>query len=143
MTAETTLQGTLQRMRIDKWLWAARLYKTRAIASKELELGRVLVNGHPCKPSRDLRGEEILVVRQGASVRTLKVVSLALQRGPASVAQRLYEETPESVALGVSQREQLRLAPEPAFDLHQGRPTKRQRRELDRSWNERWSASSD
>ena len=134
------------RMRLDKWLWAARFYKTRALAAEAADRGRIDVNGQPAKPARELRAGDTLVLRQDGGVkRTLVIRALSAQRGPAPVAQALYEETAESLAERQRAAEARRLAPEPAQTIEQGRPTKRDRRELERSqvqW-QRWSASLD
>ena len=131
----------LDRLRLDKWLWAARLYKTRALAADEIGRGRVSVNEQVAKPSRELKPGDRLVVRQGPVTRTLVVRGLSNQRGPAPIAQALYEETPESLALCARAAEQRRLGAEPAQAIEQGRPTKRDRRQL-ADW-QRWSASAD
>ena len=134
------------RMRLDKWLWAARFYKTRALAAEAADRGRIDVNGQPAKPARELHAGDTLVLRQDGGVkRTLVIRALSAQRGPAPVAQALYEETAESLAERQRAAEARRLAPEPAQTIEQGRPTKRDRRELERSqvqW-QRWSASLD
>lgn len=133
-------------MRLDKWLWAARFYKTRALAAEAADRGRVDVNGLPAKPARELHAGDRLVLRQDGGVkRSLVIRALSAQRGPAPVAQALYEETAESLAERQRAAEACRLAPEPAQTIEQGRPTKRDRRELERSqvqW-QRWSASLD
>ena len=132
-------------MRLDKWLWAARFYKTRALAVQEIERGRVQVAGANAKPSRDLRPGDVVTLRQGLVTREVQVRALSTQRGPAPVAQRLYEETPASVAAREQAAATRRIAPEPAHAIEQGRPTKRDRRALDAQrrgdWNERWSAT--
>jgi ribosome-associated heat shock protein Hsp15 len=128
-------------MRLDKWLWAARLYKTRALAASEVELGRVQVNGQPAKPAREVRPGDLLSVRQGQVRRELQVQGLSAQRGPAPVAQLLYAETPASVAVRAAVAAERRLGVEPAAAQEHGRPTKRERRRL-ADW-ERWSASVD
>ncbi|WP_198968714.1 RNA-binding S4 domain-containing protein [Xylophilus sp. ASV27] len=132
-------------LRLDKWLWSARFYKTRGLAVEEIGKGRVQVNGAPAKPSRELRPGDTVAVRQGVLLRTVVVRALSSLRGPAPVAQQLYEETADSVQARERAAEQRRLAPEPADTLTQGRPTKRDRREIERShdWNARWSASLD
>lgn len=132
-------------MRLDKWLWCARFYKTRALAVEEIGKGRVMVNGQAAKASRELRPGDTVALRQGVVPRTVVVRGLSGMRGPAVVAQQLYEETPESIASREQAAEMRRLAPEPAASLHEGRPTKRDRREIDqaRSWGSRWSASLD
>ena len=86
-------------MRLDKWLWAARFYKTRSLAVDEIIKGRVQVNGQPCKPARDIRCGDTIALRQGHMPRTVVVQALSAQRGPAAIAQTLYAETAESLAL--------------------------------------------
>ncbi len=128
-------------MRLDKWLWAARFYKTRSLASEEIGKGRVQVNGAVAKASREVKPGDELVLRHQSLPRTVRVLGLSAQRGPAVQAQMLYEETAESLALAQQFREHRRLAPEPALSITEGRPTKRQRRDLDRvDWDARWRA---
>jgi ribosome-associated heat shock protein Hsp15 len=131
----------LARLRLDKWLWAARFYKTRALATDEIEKGRVRVNEQVVKPARELKPGDLVELRQGVVLRTVRVLGLSAVRGPAPVAQALYAETPESIAAREAAAERRRLAPEPASAIEQGRPTKRDRRQL-ADWN-RWSASVD
>lgn len=136
----------MDKLRIDKWLWAARFYKTRTLAGEEVARGRVAVNGQEVKPARELKVGDTVSLRQRAATRTVLVKGLSGIRGPAPVAQQLYEETPESVKAREAAAEQRRLAPEPALTIEQGRPTKRGRRDLDdaqRGWGDRWSASLD
>ena len=139
----------LETMRLDKWLWCARFYKTRSLATEEISKGRVTVNGQAAKPARDLRCGDTVLMRQGPVARTVIVKGLSGARGPAPVAQKLYEETPESIATRETAAEQRRLAPEPAAAQPEGRPTKRDRREIDKvrtqtaDWGKRWSASLD
>jgi ribosome-associated heat shock protein Hsp15 len=133
-------------MRIDKWLWAARFYKTRTLASEETVKGRVEVNGQEVKPARELKIGDTVSLRQGPMTRSVVVKGFSNVRGPAPVAQQLYEETADSIQAREKAAEQRRLAPEPALSIEQGRPTKRGRRELDdarRGWGDRWSASLD
>lgn len=133
------------RVRLDKWLWAARLFKTRALACEEIGRGRVSVNGLPAKASRETHEGDRIALRQGGMPRTVVVRALSDRRGPAPQAQMLYEETAESVALRQRALEARRLAPEPALSIEQGRPTKRDRRNLEKDhvqWH-RWSASID
>ena len=120
-------------IRIDKWLWAARFYKTRALASAEVSKGRASVNGHLAKPARELHVGDTLRLCQGDITRTLVVRALSLQRGPATQAQQLYEETAESRLAREQALAQQRLMPEPARSLTHGRPTKRARRQLDQA----------
>ena len=129
--------------RIDKWLWAARFYKTRSLAVDEIGMGRVEINGQTVKPAREVRIGDTVRLRQGPVTTTVQVLGLSLQRGPAPVARQLYLETPESIADRARVAEQRRLAREPALSIAEGRPTKRDRRQLDHHWNERWSAGID
>lgn len=130
------------RMRLDKWLWAARFYKTRGLAAEEITRGRVDVNGQPAKASRELRPDDRVEMRVGGGlVRVVVVRALSAVRGPASVAQTLYEETAESIAARERAQRARREGVEPALAIEQGRPTKRDRRQL-ADWN-RWSASAD
>ena len=137
-------------VRLDKWLWAARFYKTRSLASDEIGLGRVRVNGAEAKASREVRVGDCIELRQQQSIRTVHVLALSHMRGPAPVAALLYQETAESIEQRQRAAELRRLAPEPAQTLQQGRPTKRDRRTLDgykqgakAGWNDRWSAAVD
>ena len=136
----------LGRQRIDKWLWAARFYKTRALAVEQLNNGRVQVNGSEAKPSREVKVGDEVRLRQGRDERTVIVKALSNMRGPAPVAQLLFEETATSLAVRTEAAAARRLAPEPAHAIAQGRPTKRDRRALDQQrggWGDRWSASLD
>lgn len=119
------------RMRLDKWLWAARFYKTRSLASQEVGKGRILVNGDTVKPARDIRPGDLVEVRREQTVMVVCIRALSQVRGPAPVAQGLYEETAESLAARELAAEQRRLAPEPALEMAKGRPTKRERRDLE------------
>lgn len=136
----------IDRVRLDKWLWVARLFKTRALASEAADRGRVDVNGQSAKPARELHaGDTVLLRSTGGTQRTLEVLSLSLQRGPAPIAQALYRESAASLAERARLAEERRLTPEPAQCLGQGRPTKRDRRDIERrqvQW-QRWSASID
>jgi len=137
-------------MRLDKWLWCARFYKTRSLACEEIGKGRVTVNGMAAKAAREVKSGDMIDLRQGPIARTVQVLALSKQRGPAPVAQLLYQETAASLAARAQAAEQRRLAPEPAAGIAQGRPTKRDRRRIDsaqrentQGWGERWSASVD
>jgi len=130
-------------LRIDKWLWAARFYKTRSLACDEVTKHRVQINGQDVKPAREVKVGDTLTVRQGNITKTLVVKGISAARGPAPVAQQLYEETPESMTLRAKLAEQNRMAFEPAHSIEHGRPTKRDRRQIEHAWNERWSASAD
>lgn len=137
----------MDRQRIDRWLWAARFFRTRTLAVEEIGRGRVSVNGQQVqKPAREVKAGDVVAVRQGYDRRTVVVKGLSEVRGPAPAAQQLYEESPASVAAREQAAQQRRLAPEPAHSIEHGRPTKRGRRELDgarRGWGDRWSASLD
>lgn len=131
----------LDRLRLDKWLWAARLFKTRAAAAEAAQLGRVEVNGQPAKPARELRPGDKLMLREGSVRREFEVIGLSALRGPAPVAQTLYAESAASIAAREAAAAQRRLGVEPGHTLAHGRPTKRDRRQL-ADWT-RWSASAD
>jgi ribosome-associated heat shock protein Hsp15 len=126
-------------LRLDKWLWAARLFKTRSLAQQAIERGRVSVNGAEAKPSRDVRPGDRVTLRDPPYTRVLDVRGVAEQRRGAPEAQALYEETAESRA--ERERLQQQRRDEPALAREQGRPTKHDRREL-AQWD-RWSASLD
>jgi ribosome-associated heat shock protein Hsp15 len=130
-------------LRIDKWLWAARFYKTRSLACDEVTKHRVQINGQDVKPAREVKVGDTLTVRQGNITKTVQVKDISAARGPAPVAQLLYEETSESIALRAKLAEQNRMAAEPAHSIEHGRPTKRDRRQIEHAWDERWSASAD
>jgi ribosome-associated heat shock protein Hsp15 len=137
----------MDRLRIDKWLWAARFFKTRSLAADEIGKHRVQLNGDVAKASREVKPGDTVAIRLGPVTRVVRVLGISGQRGPAPVAQQLYEETPESLGAQAAAREQRRLGSEPALSIEQGRPTKRDRRELDGArrgdWDNRWSASID
>lgn len=120
-------------MRIDKWLWAARFFKTRTLAQEEVGLGRVLMDGQRMKASRDVRVRDRLTIRRGDEIFHVYVEGLSSVRGPASEAQKLYRETEESKMNRSQMKEMLRLASEPASFIRQGRPTKKDGRLL-REW---------
>ena len=133
----------LDKIRIDKWLWAARFFKTRSLATDEVAAGRIEIGGQTVKASRDVRVGDVVLIWQNKIPRTVVVTGLSGQRGSATLAQQLYEETPASLAQRAALAEQRRLSPEPALAITHGRPTKRDRRELQKGWNDRWSASVD
>lgn len=124
-------QAGLARMRIDKWLWAARFFKTRSLAKQAIEGGKVHCNGERCKSSREIEAGFTLQIRQGWDEKTVLVKALAEQRMGAPQAALLYEETPESQAL----RERLaaeRKAQNALQEPGAGRPTKQDRRRITR-----------
>ncbi|ANN65701.1 RNA-binding S4 domain-containing protein [Bordetella bronchialis] len=119
------------KIRLDKWLWAARFYKTRSLAVEEIGKGRVLVNDQPAKPAREVgEGDYITIRKLDPPIRVL-VRAVSTIRGPATAARLMYDETPDSIAARERAAEMRRLAPEPALDIEQGRPTKRNRRLID------------
>ena len=130
-------------MRIDKWLWAARFYKTRSLAAQELDKGRVQLNGHAVKPAHEIKPGDKLMLRQGTVLREVLVKGLSMQRGAAPVAQALYEESADSIEKRLLAAEHRKLNSEPAASIEHGRPTKRDRRSIDKGWDSRWSASID
>ena len=118
-------------MRIDKWLWAARFFKTRTLASQACELGRIESNGQPAKPSREVRVGDLLQVKNDGGVFQVEVLLLSEMRGPAPVAQTLYRETETSRELRLKLAEERKAMPH--FEASRERkPSKRDRRELDR-----------
>ena len=117
-------------VRIDRWLWAARLFKTRSAATDAVVGGRAHLNGVRVKPSKEVRAGDRLEVTVGDARRELVVRGVAEKRGPASVAATLYEETPESIARGEQRAAERRLARPLGADLG-ARPTKQDRRRLE------------
>lgn len=129
------------RVRVDKWLWAARFFKTRSLAVEALLAGRVEVNGAPAKPARELHVGDTVCVRRPPAVCTVVVRAISQVRGPAVAAQALYEETPESLASRAQALQARADGVEPALARREGRPTGRDRRQI-AQW-QRWSASLD
>lgn len=123
----------MEGLRLDKWLWAARFYKTRTLASEEIGKGRVQVNDQLAKPSREIKVGDTVAMRQAPIVRTVVVMGISHLRGPAPMAQQLYAETPDSIRDRAQAAEQRRLAAEPAQSIEHGRPTKRDRRNIDKA----------
>lgn len=122
---------SLARLRIDKWLWAARFFKTRALATEAVEGGRVHLNGLRVKPAKEVKPGDALQIVAGEQQWTVVVRAINARRGPAPEARLMYEETPESIAARIVSLETRKIAAEPATAIH-GRPTKRDRRQLDR-----------
>jgi ribosome-associated heat shock protein Hsp15 len=123
--------GIVSRVRMDKWLWAARFFKTRSLAARACELGRIQANGHPAKASREVRVRDLLHVKTAGGDFEVEVLRLGEIRGPAAVAQTLYRETE------ASREARRKLAEErhamPALEtLRDGRPSKRDRRVTER-----------
>ncbi|HUH39309.1 MAG TPA: RNA-binding S4 domain-containing protein [Castellaniella sp.] len=121
----------MEKIRLDKWLWAARFYKTRSLAAEAIGKGRVLVNGQPAKPARDVTAGDQITIRKDDPPVHVQVLGVSPVRGPAPVARQLYAETEESIAARARAAELRRLAPEPAAELADGRPTKRDRRKIE------------
>ena len=119
-------------IRIDKWLWAARFFKTRSLATDAVERGRVRLNGDRCKPARSIRSGDLLDIDNGSTEWQIRVIALSDQRGPAPVAQALYAETEDGVRQREQRAEQRKVFSEPGEAIR-GRPTKRDMRMIDRS----------
>ena len=118
-------------VRIDKWLWAARFYKTRSLATKACELGRIEFNGQPSKPAREIHAGDRLRVKNDSGLFEIDVLELSEIRGPAPEAQKLYRETEASKQQRMKEIEQRKTMPH--FEAPRyGRPSKRDRREIDR-----------
>jgi ribosome-associated heat shock protein Hsp15 len=123
--------GSREPVRIDKWLWAARFHKTRSLAAEAIDGGKVQVNGDRVKPAKMVRPGDEVRVRVGPYEHVLVVQATAERRGPASVAATLYEETEASRLARERLQWQLKSAA-PAMDPEKGRPTKRDRRDIER-----------
>jgi ribosome-associated heat shock protein Hsp15 len=118
-------------VRIDKWLWAARFFKTRTLAARACELGRVESNGQSVKPARDVRAGDLLLVKNDSGDFEVEVVALSEMRGPAPIAQTLYRETEASRELRLRLTAERKLTPH--FEAsREGKPSKRDRREIGR-----------
>jgi len=116
---------------MDKWLWAARFFKTRSLAHRACELGRIESNGHPAKAAREVRPGDRLRVKNESGDFQLEVLAVSELRGPAAVAQTLYRETEESRELRLKMAEERKTAP--CFEgFREGKPSKRDRRVIDR-----------
>ncbi|RCS57128.1 RNA-binding S4 domain-containing protein [Parvibium lacunae] len=120
-------------VRLDKWLWAARFFKTRSLATQAIDGGKIFLNDERPKPAKEIKLGDRLKIRIGPTEYDVFVRALSDKRGPAPEARLLYEETVVSMARRHEQAEQRRLAPEP-MQAFKGRPTKRDRRVL-QTWN--------
>ncbi len=118
-------------IRIDKWLWAARFFKTRSLATDSVSGGKVKLNGAATKPARDVKAGDRLEIFNGETRWEVVIQALSEKRGPATEARQLYEETAESIAAREAEQMRRKFTQEPAGAIH-GRPTKRDRRRLDR-----------
>ncbi len=119
-------------IRVDKWLWAARFFKTRSLATDAIDHGRVKLNGLKIKPAKTIQLNDLLDIDNGSSQWQVKVIGLSGQRGSATLARQLYTETEESIKTREQEAMRRALFPEPSADI-KGRPTKRDRRLLDKS----------
>ena len=119
-------------IRVDKWLWAARFFKTRSLATDAIDHGRVKLNGLKIKPAKTIQYDDLLDIDNGSSQWQVKVIGLSGQRGSATLARQLYTETEESIKTREQEAMRRALFPEPSADI-KGRPTKRDRRLLDKS----------
>jgi ribosome-associated heat shock protein Hsp15 len=119
------------KLRVDKWLWAARFFKTRSLAADAVDGGKVQVNGERVKPAKTLKVGDELAVRIGPYAWKVSVMGLSDRRGPAPEAQKLYTEAEESRLAREVVAAQVRAA-RPDNPLHKGRPTKKARRDIDR-----------
>ena len=120
-----------EKVRLDKWLWAARFFKTRGLAREAIDGGKVAIGGVKCKPAKQLFGDELISITRGQERFEVKVIALSEQRGPAKIAQTLYEETPESVENREKESELRRLHAQ-SVSGPKGKPDKRQRRQIHR-----------
>ena len=119
-------------MRIDKWLWAARFFKTRALASRACDLGRISFNKQPAKPSREVHVGNLLQIKTDSGDFEVEVLLLSEVRGPAAVAQTLYRETDTSKELRQKAAEERKTMPQFDTTWREGRPSKRDRRQINR-----------
>ncbi|MEW6372537.1 MAG: S4 domain-containing protein [Pseudomonadota bacterium] len=119
-------------VRIDKWLWAARFFKTRSLAADAVDRGRVRIGGEPVKPARVVKLNDKIFVDNGSDRWEVVVLGISDKRGPAPVARELYRETEESIVRRENDSEARRLFPEPGSTI-KGRPTKRDRRAISRA----------
>jgi ribosome-associated heat shock protein Hsp15 len=122
----------MDNVRIDKWLWAARFFKTRSMAADAVERGRVRIGGEPVKPARSVKVNDKLMIDNGSDRWEVIVAAISDKRGPAPVARELYFETEESIAKRENDKTARRLFPEPSLEI-KGRPTKRDRRAISRA----------
>ena len=121
--------GASAALRLDKWLWAARFFKTRGLAAEAIGAGRVSVNGERAKAAKSVKPGDMLEIRRPPYEQSVKVIAISDKRGNATAARALYEETPESRAKREAVSAELKAMPPPVF---KGRPTKRDRRALEK-----------
>jgi ribosome-associated heat shock protein Hsp15 len=125
------MADTTTSVRLDKWLWAARFFKTRSLAATAIDGGKIEVNGERAKRAKEIRAGDTVRIRSGSYEHVITVHGVAMRRGSATAAQELYTETAASVAARAAKREQLALLPA-AFSPAAGRPSKKDRRALQR-----------
>jgi len=123
-------QSEQDKARIDKWLWTARFFKTRALAVAAIETGKVILNGARIKPAKALAAGDMLTLRLGPYTQVVEVLGLSNKRGPAAEAQKLYQETEESRVQRAALALELKAQPQPSEQ--KGRPTKKDRREIEK-----------
>lgn len=122
----------MENVRIDKWLWAARFFKTRSLAADAVERGRVRIAGEPVKPARAVKLDDTIAIDNGSDRWQVVVLGISDKRGAAPIARALYSETGESIAKRENDSEARRLFPEPGSTI-KGRPTKRDRRAISKA----------
>ncbi|WP_395824539.1 RNA-binding S4 domain-containing protein [Collimonas sp.] len=127
-----TVSKTVEAVRVDKWLWAARFFKTRTLASDAVDSGKIRVNDERTKPARNLKVGDMLTIDNGAGTWEVEVLLLTATRSAAAIAQTLYRETEGSIALRGKLAEDRKFFREPTIEI-KGRPTKRDRRLLDKA----------
>ncbi|MFT6092981.1 MAG: ribosome-associated heat shock protein Hsp15 [Pseudohongiellaceae bacterium] len=130
MTASSNSESTITRLRIDKWLWAARFYKTRAVAKQAIEGGKVHCDGSRVKASKEIGIGEVIQVRQSTDEKTVEVLALSDKRRGAAEAQSLYQETPASITAREALAQQRKSQPNQWAS--EGKPNKKQRRDIHR-----------
>jgi ribosome-associated heat shock protein Hsp15 len=121
-----------ENVRLDKWLWAARFFKTRSLAQDAVERGRVRIDGEPVKPARTVKNNDKMLIDNGSDRWEIIVAAISGARGGAPVARTLYFETDESIAKRELDKVARRLYPEPSLEI-KGRPTKRDRRAMEQA----------
>jgi ribosome-associated heat shock protein Hsp15 len=122
----------MEGLRIDKWLWAARFFKTRSQAADACDLGRISCRDVPVKASREVRVGDMLLVKNGAGDLHVEVLGLSSMRGPAAVAQTLYRETDESKAMRLKRAEERKMMAPFEISWQEGKPSKKDRRDIDK-----------
>jgi ribosome-associated heat shock protein Hsp15 len=132
MIKEDTMDKDKENVRLDKWLWAARFFKTRSLAQDAVERGRVRIDGEPVKPARTVKINDKMLIDNGSDRWEIIVAAISGARGGAPVARTLYFETDESIAKRENDKVARRLYPEPSLEI-KGRPTKRDRRAMEQA----------